>query len=309
MRLSQAMATFEAWQRAAGRSPATIGNYATSLSSWSRAAFGDDDPDLDEIGPDDVQRWIGSRREDGVADSTLTTALTALSSFLTWCERQRLLERSPMAGVMRPSLASSVDEEYDFLDDAELDLLLRVARDGWDEEVVGRPDRRTPARRAEDHLLVSLMGLAGLRVSEVCSLDTADVTERDVHVRSGKGRRARRVPTDPELWEALQRHTPAGMHLFGLPTHPERRLTRNAVELRLPVLARAAGLSQRVTPHVLRHSFATNTWRASQALVPLRDLLGHRSTQTTSRYTHSRDDERRAVLAEARAARRRARAG
>jgi site-specific recombinase XerD len=115
------------------------------------------------------------------------------------------------------------------------------------------------------------------------------------------------VPTDPEVWEAFQRHTPAGMHLFGMPTESARRLTRNALELRIPRLARAAGLSQRVTPHVLRHSFATNTWRASQALVPLRDLLGHRSTQTTSRYTHSRDEERRAVLAEAREARRRAR--
>ena len=146
------------------------------------------------------------------------------------------------------------------------------------------------------------MGLAGLRVSEVCALDMGDVDERHVLVRAGKGNRRRSVPTDPAIWAALEQHRAAGLHLFGLPTAPARRITRNALEVRISRLARYAGLG-RVTPHVLRHSFATAVGRDPQAVVVLRDLLGHRSVNTTSRYLHSRDDERRAVLAEARARR------
>ncbi len=169
----------------------------------------------------------------------------------------------------------------------------------------GRRHARThapPARRAEDFLLCALMGLAGLRVSEVCALDMGDIDERHVLVRAGKGNRRRSVPTDPAIWAALEQHRPAGLHLFGMPTAPARRITRNALEVRISRLARYAGLG-RVTPHVLRHSFATAVGRDPQAVVVLRDLLGHRSVNTTSRYLHSRDDERRAVLAEARARR------
>jgi site-specific recombinase XerD len=301
VRASEAIDRYEAWMRAAGRSPETLANAATYLSAFCRAAFGDDDPPLRSVTAEHVQHWLGTMRDAGRRDSSMRTALSTLSAFLRWCERQGLVDVSPMRGVMRPSFASSVDDDYAFLDDVELDRLLHAARHGMD----GADDERDEARRIEDFLLCALMGLAGLRVSEVCALDAGDVGEDEIVVRSGKGRRARRVPTDPVIWEALQRHRPAGRHLFGMAREPARRLTRNALAVRVRRLGREAGLAG-VTPHALRHSFATNTWRATQELVPLRDLLGHRSTATTNRYTHSRAEERRAVLAQARLARQKA---
>jgi integrase/recombinase XerC len=309
MRFDAAIAEYLAWVEAAGRSPATVANYSTYLSDWARASFPDADPPVAEIDAEAIQSYIAALRSRGLMDSSLQTALTPLRSFLRWCERRRLIERSPMDSVLLPSLASSVDDDYRFLDEDELDQLLDAARAGWTEdEAAGVPaDTRTPARRAEDHLLCLLLGLAGLRVAEVCALDEGDVDEDDVLVRSGKGKRRRRVPTDPEVWEAYQRHTPPRPHLFGMARDPRRRITRNSVEVRVSRLARYAGLDGQVTPHTLRHSFATNTWRATRELVPLRDLLGHASTATTNRYTHSRAEERRAVLAEARVARQRRR--
>ncbi|HEY1479043.1 MAG TPA: tyrosine-type recombinase/integrase [Gaiellales bacterium] len=302
MLLDAATAAYLRALEGANRSPETIQNAATYLAGFARAAFDDDDPDVASVEPSHVESWVAEMRGRGLRSSSISTAISSLSAFLRWCENQGHLASSPMRRVLRPSAASSVDDDYAYLDDDQLELLLRVARDGWDREVAGLDDRRDEARRREDFLICSLMGLAGLRVSEVCALDSGDVSERHVLIRAGKGNRRRSVPTDPTIWQALELHRPAGLHLFGMPTDPSRRITRNALEVRISRLARYAGLG-RVTPHVLRHSFATAVGRDPQAVVVLRDLLGHRSVNTTSRYLHSRDDERRAVLAEARARR------
>jgi site-specific recombinase XerD len=302
MRVDAATAAYLRALEGASRSPETIQNAATYLAAFARAAFDDDDPEVASLEPGHVEAWVMEMRNRGLQSSSISTAVSSLSAFLRWCENQGLVAASPMRRVLRPSAASSVDDDYAYLDDDQLELLLRVAHDGWDPEVAGTDDTRNEARRAEDLLLCALMGLAGLRVSEVCALNMGDVDERLVLVRAGKGNRRRSIPTDPAIWQALERHRPAGLHLFGMPTAPERRLTRNALEVRISRLARYAGLG-RVTPHVLRHSFATSVGRDPQAVVVLRDLLGHRSVNTTSRYLHSRDDERRAVLAEARARR------
>jgi site-specific recombinase XerD len=302
MQLDAATAAYLRALEGADRSPETIQNAATYLAGFARAAFGEGDPDVTGVGPGDVEAWVAEMRGRGLRSSSISTAISSLSAFLRWCENQGHIASSPMRRVLRPSQASSVDDDYAYLDDGQLEQLLRVARDGWDAEVAGAEDRRDEARRREDFLLCTLMGLAGLRVSEVCALDAGDVDERHVLVRAGKGNRRRTIPTDPLIWQALESHRPAGLHLFGMPTDPARRITRNALEVRISRLARYAGLG-RVTPHVLRHSFATAVGRDPQAVVVLRDLLGHRSVTTTSRYLHSRDDERRAVLAEARARR------
>jgi site-specific recombinase XerD len=302
VRLDAATSAYLRALEGADRSPETIQNAATYLAGFARAAFGDDDPAIADVQPGHVEAWVAEMRGRGLRSSSISTATSSLSAFLRWCENQGLIASSPMRRVLRSSTASSVDDDYAYLDDGQLETLLRIARAGWDAEVAGVPDRRDEPRRLEDFLLCALMGLAGLRVSEVCALDAGDVDERHVLVRAGKGNRRRTVPTDPLIWDAVERHRPAGLHLFGMPTDPSRRITRNALEVRISRLARYAGLG-RVTPHVLRHSFATAVGRDPQAVVVLRDLLGHRSVTTTSRYLHSRDDERRAVLAEARARR------
>jgi site-specific recombinase XerD len=302
VRLDAATSAYLRALEGADRSPETIQNAATYLAGFARAAFGDDDPGIADVHPGHVEAWVAEMRGRGLRSSSISTATSSLSAFLRWCENQGLIASSPMRRVLRSSAASSVDDDYAYLDDGQLETLLRVAREGWDAEVAGVPDRRDEPRRLEDFLLCALMGLAGLRVSEVCALDAGDVDERHVLVRAGKGNRRRSVPTDPAIWAALEQHRPAGLHLFGLPTDPSRRITRNALEVRISRLARYAGLG-RVTPHVLRHSFATAVCSDPQAVVVMRDLIGHRSVSSTSRYLHSRDDERRAVLAEARARR------
>ena len=125
-----------------------------------------------------------------------------------------------------------------------------------------------------------------------------------------RGTVAIRMPLHPVAIELLERYRPPGRtHLFGMPRDPARRLTTNAVEQRIPRLARAAGIVELlVTPHVLRHTFGSLMLLADPtALVPTRDLMGHESVETTNKYAHTREAERRLALASMHELRRRGR--
>jgi site-specific recombinase XerC len=167
MRLDAATAAYLRALEGASRSPETIQNGATYLTAFARAAFEDDDPDVATIEPAHIEAWVAEMRGRELRSSSISTAVSSLSAFLRWCENQGHLSASPMRRVLRPSSASSVDDDYAYLDDDQLELLLRVARDGWDPESAGTEDTRDASRRAEDFLICVLMGLAGLRVSEV----------------------------------------------------------------------------------------------------------------------------------------------
>jgi integrase/recombinase XerC len=242
------------------------------------------------------RRRIGRRV--GVSEQTLAHAYAVLSGFHRWMERTLRLEPNPMRDVLKPRAETSVDDEFKSLTAEQLQLLLDTALDGWPRGH-GPPDLRTTNRRREDWLLVAFMGLAGLRVSEVCGIDRGDIVGDTVHVL-GKGRKRRTVPLPAELLDVLGEYSfpRQGQHLFGRPTDPSRRLAPYAVEQRIPRLAQRAGIIElRVTPHVLRHTFGSLMLAADpNALIPTRDLMGHESVETTNKYAHTREEARRLAL-------------
>jgi site-specific recombinase XerD len=286
----------------AGYSAHTLKSYGTRLNDFVRFA-GEDAPLL--IGPEEIQRYLASLRRRqigrrvGVSPQTLAHAHAVLSGFYRWAERVLRVEPNPMRDVVKPRAETSVDEEFHSLTSEQLDALLQVARDGWPEDA-GPADLRTTNRRHEDYLLIALMGLAGLRVSEVCGIDQVDI-EGDVITVLGKGRKRRSVPLAPEILEVLGDYVPPKgvRHLFGLPSNPTRRLQPFSVEQRIPRLARRAGILElRVTPHTLRHTFGSLMLLADPtALIPTRDLMGHESVETTNKYAHTREEARRLALA------------
>ena len=130
----------------------------------------------------------------------------------------------------------------------------------------------------------------GLRVAEVCPLETRDIDAPRgiIHVRHGKGRKERLVPLSPRLLALLRRHwdreRPEPPYLFAAPV--ARGPARPAsVRKALSKAARAVGLTKRVTPHVLRHSFATHQLDAGTDVRLIQAMLGHASIRSTTRYT------------------------
>ena len=141
--------------------------------------------------------------------------------------------------------------------------------------------------------IIALLARAGLRVGEVVALDVGDVelNERSgwVLVRRGKGLKERRVPLSREARKALRAYLEArpgwsGDALFV--TKTGRRMDAGAVQRMVKAAARRAGIQKRVTPHVLRHTFATRFLRRGGDLATLQAVLGHANLATTARYLH-----------------------
>lgn len=139
-------------------------------------------------------------------------------------------------------------------------------------------------------LLMTLYG-AGLRISEALNLRPEDIHSQrmQIHVRGGKGNKDRMVTLSPHLLEVLRNywrlHRPQGW-LFPQSHHPERPVDSGSAHRIVARAARRAGITRRVSPHTLRHSYATHLLEGGTDLPTIQRLLGHQSIKTTTLYTH-----------------------
>ncbi len=162
------------------------------------------------------------------------------------------------------------------------------------ERLLARPDPRTPAGR-RDRAMLELLYATGLRVSELVSLELNDVNlETRVLVARGKGAKERLVPVGAPAAEAVRAYlaTARGVLLRGrrskdlFVTPRGRRMTRQAFAKIVAHLARMAGIRRPISPHKLRHSFATHLLEGGADLRVVQVMLGHADVSTTQIYTH-----------------------
>lgn len=131
---------------------------------------------------------------------------------------------------------------------------------------------------------------AGLRISEACALQITDIdpTRMLIRVRQGKGGQERYVPLSPRLHRALRAYwrqaRPRGPFLFP-GSKPGQPISRDAAQRTLRLVSHQSGLGKPVSPHTLRHCFATHLLEAGAELRTIQHLLGHRSIRSTVRYT------------------------
>jgi integrase/recombinase XerD len=143
------------------------------------------------------------------------------------------------------------------------------------------------AASKRSRLIITTLYSTGVRVSELVQLMPSDVdTAGFVTVRSGKGKKMRRTVLDPQL--ARQLLEQSGMFVF---TGPRGALTTRNIQSILTNAARRAGIEKQVTPHKLRHSFATHLLEQGTSIRVIQELLGHENLQTTQIYTHISDEE------------------
>ena len=221
--------------------------------------------------------WLHGR---GLARTSIARKLAAVRSCFRFLTRRGLLPANPARHVRTPRLGRRLPS---FLPKDESKDLLDAAFENTD---AGRRDRA----------LLELLYACGLRVAECCGLDLEDVDRRHGTVRVlGKGNRERMVPVGDEALAALDRYlegrvaSPGGRKgsagpLFRNPRG--QRLTTRSVHRIVGRRARAAGIARRVTPHTLRHTFATHLLGEGADLRLIQELLGHRRLSTTQRYTH-----------------------
>jgi integrase/recombinase XerD len=162
------------------------------------------------------------------------------------------------------------------------------------EALLGQPDPRKPAGR-RDRAMLELLYATGLRVSELVSLELNDVNlETRVLVARGKGSKERLVPVGAPAAEAVRAYlsTARAALLRGrrskdlFVTPRGRRMTRQAFGRIVARLARGAGIRRAISPHKLRHSFATHLLEGGADLRAVQAMLGHADVSTTQIYTH-----------------------
>jgi site-specific recombinase XerD len=132
---------------------------------------------------------------------------------------------------------------------------------------------------------------AGMRIGEACSLTTVDIDSKRmvIHIRHGKRGKDRYVMLSPVLLTALREYwrqfRPSGVELFP-GDKPQSCVSQNAVRAAMKQALKKTGIKKRVTPHSLRHAFATHLLEDGADIRVIQELLGHGSIRSTARYTH-----------------------
>jgi len=152
-------------------------------------------------------------------------------------------------------------------------------------------DLLSAIRGLTHRVVITTTYAAGLRISEVCKLQIADVDSRRmlIHIRDSKRRKDRYVMLADRLLECLRHYwrceRPEGPYLF-CGSRPDRPVNPKSARKALKKATAECGLQKRVTPHVLRHTFATHLLEAGTDIRTIQALLGHSSIRSTERYTH-----------------------
>jgi site-specific recombinase XerD len=238
---------------------------------------------LAEIRTPDLRRFLAEEATHRPAPSSQARTVAALRCFFRFCVESDYLERDPAHVLRTPKKREALP---DVLDRRELSRLLDVpGQEGvWTRLHAGKAER--------DRLLLALFAYSGLRRSELLSVDCDDVDldRRLIRVRNAKGGRERVVPIHPGLvplflaYAAVRPQT--GEDALFLGVHG-KRLSANIMAITFRRYATAAGVNKRkrITPHTLRHVFATELLSAGANLRQIQELLGHKHLDSTQRYT------------------------
>ncbi len=279
-----------------GRSLNTVRNYDQYLSRFLDYTKLKNPKDITDSVVRDFRIWLNrqeAKKEKGVAPSTLKKRtqnyyLIALRAFLKYLARQGINSLSPD----RIELAKVPERSLDLISIDELERLLKS------------PDQTT-LRGLRDKAMLELLFSTGLRISELCSLPRDINLKLDELSIRGKGEKVRVVFISDNARNAVQRYLDKRDDMddalfiqikgnSGEKMSKNRdslRITPRSVERIVKQYAIKSGISKKVTPHVIRHSFATDLLRNGADLRSVQMLLGHANINTTQIYTHVTDSE------------------
>jgi integrase/recombinase XerC len=274
----------------AGRnaSPYTIKNYGHDIAQFLDYCRTHGVSSLEQVDRPLLRSYLSQLDATGYVKASIARRVAELRSFGDFLVREEVLERNPFRLISAPRVPRRLPQ---YLTVAEVEMLLAV------------PDTSTPLG-LRDRAIIEVLHAAGLRVSELVGLDVADVDLAQAHVRVlGKGGKERIGLLGRPAVRAVRAYLKAGRPaLLGQRpvdalwlNHRGGRLTVRGVAFILGKVGKQAGIRTPISPHVLRHTFATHLLDGGADLRVVQELLGHANIATTQVYTHVSQSRMREV--------------
>ncbi len=257
-------------------SPHTVKNYHIDLREFviSQGKKG-----VVEITYLDIRSFLAFLKDRDYSKSSIARKVACLRSFFKYLARENILKTNPAAGVSIPKRDKRLPK---FLDAEEVTQLLEApSKNNWEEK--------------RDRAILETLYSSGLRVSELVGLNHDDLDGFGGLLRvRGKGKKERIVPVGHVALKAIQEYVEKKPPKDGEPALKRAlymnrsggRLTDRSVRRVIIKYVRRSGLKKEVSPHMLRHSFATHMLDRGADLRSVQELLGHANLSTTQIYTH-----------------------
>ena len=255
----------------------SISSYATDLHRFGKHLAAKE-IDLGRVERIDIVRYFQTLRGAGISARSVARALAAIRGMFRFLVAERHLEHDPTENLENPKLWATLPKS---LQSPEVEALLAA------------PDRSTP-EGLRDTAMLELLYATGLRVSELIHVKIEDLVMDAGFLRTfGKGSKERIVPFGDAARDAIVAYMERGRpdlvkhadpHLFL--SNRGTAMSRQSFWMKIVKYARKAGISAHISPHVLRHSFATHLLENGADLRSVQMMLGHSDISTTQIYTH-----------------------
>jgi len=281
-----------------GRSLKTVENYDRYLARFFKQAEIGAPADINEDNLRSYRLWlnrqVGANRKanDNLKRNTQNYHLIALRMFLKYLAKRSI---SSLAAE-KIELAKTAGRELDLMSDIELERLLKAPEKAADKNDFVE-------KRLRDKAILELLFSTGLRVSELCNLNQDSINlDRDEFSVRGKGEKVRLVFLSTSAKNALKDYLTKRKDMeeamfvsLSKINQVRERLTPRSVERLIKKYAIKSGISRKVTPHTLRHSFATDLLSNGADIRSVQMMLGHANVSTTQIYTHVTDKQLRDI--------------
>ena len=253
----------------------TLSNYARDLARFRVWLEGCSFKEWSKVTHADVRAYISELKLEGLAGKSVQRHLSSIRSFYRYLQRHKGFADNPGDGVPSPKARTRLPRTLGI---EEVSTMLDGDYGDWHE--------------IRDHAMFELFYSSGLRLSELVSIDLPHLDMNSQQLRvTGKGNKQRVLPVGIKAVSAIQEWL-----AFRLDARPQenalfvsqqgRRISRRSVQARLKKWIQYKGLEGKISPHTLRHSFASHMLEASQDLRAVQELLGHADISTTQVYTH-----------------------
>lgn len=284
--MSKYVKPFESWLRhELGHPDNTVEAYLRDVADAGKNSG----KPVEQCSASDIVAYMTYMRKEGLSVETVLRRISGISKFFDFLVIEKIVTTNPIGFISKPK---KWDHLPNFLNFDEMEKLMDA------------PDKST-VLGFRDHIIISLLYSSGIRITELVNIKVIDISSNRNAVKvTGKGNKQRYVPIYNELMQKLGdyikiRHeslVKGSDNGYLILNNRGGKITREYCWMLIKRYCEKAGITKKVSPHTLRHSFATHLLTEGADLITIQMFLGHSSVSTTEIYTHVTDDNARNVI-------------